>query len=216
MDNKAIELIYLRNNFYRDNYRRVLLVLVFLVVANILLVVGALHIVKNPPKPVYFSATSDGRITKLAPLSAPVLSLNSLTEWAARAATAAYTFDFVNYRGSLQKSSAYFTDTGWNAFEKALVSSRNLELVLTKKLVSTAVPQGAPVVLKRGILNGAYSWQVQIPLLVSYQSASMNVQQPVLVTMLVKRVNVLNNPEGIAIAQFVSAQQATKQGRGGL
>ena len=70
--------------------------------------------------------------------------------------------------------------------------------------------QGAPVILKRGVLNGVYSWQVQMPMLVTYQSANMNVQQPVLVTMLIKRVNVLNNPAGIAIDQFVAAQQSSK------
>ena len=212
MVDKAAELVYLRNNFYRDNYRRVLLTLMFLVVSNVLLVLGIMHVIKNPPEPKYFATNDDGRITLLHPLSAPVMSVNALTEWATRAATAAYTFDFVNYRDSLQKASVYFTGTGWQSFEKALVDSNNVKLVLTKKLVTTAVAQGAPVILKRGVLNKTYTWQVQIPMLVTYQSANMNVQQPVLVTMLIKRVDVLNNPAGIAIDQFVASQKSTKLG----
>ena len=213
MADKAIELVYLRNNFYRDNYRRVLFVLLILVVTNIVLALGAIHVIKNPPMPKYFATNDDGRITLLHPLSAPVLSLNALNEWAARAATAAYTFDFVNYRKSLQDASVYFTASGWRSFEQALVNSNNLKLVITQKLVATAVPTGAPVVLKRGVLNGAYSWQVQMPMLVTYQSASMNVKQPMLVTMLVRRVDVSNNPGGIAISQFIASSESSRVGK---
>ena len=140
---KAVELVYLRNNFYRDNYRRVLFALAVMVVANIIIGLGAVHVMKNPPMPKYFATNDDGRITILHPLSTPVMSVNSLTEWATRAATASYTFDFVNYRKSLQDASVYFTGTGWQSFEKALVDSNNLKLVLSKKLVTTAVAQGA-------------------------------------------------------------------------
>jgi intracellular multiplication protein IcmL len=202
---KAVELSYLRNNFYRDNYRKVLVALLVMVIANVILALAAVHVIKNPPMPKYFATSNDGRITLLHPLSAPVLSVNSITEWATRAATASYTFDFVNYRKSLQEASQYFTGTGWRSFERALVSSNNLKLVLSKKLVTTAVAQGAPVILKRGVLNGAYSWQVQLPMLVTYQSASMNVKQPLLVTMLIRRVDVGNNPAGIAISQYIAS-----------
>ena len=209
MVDKAVELSYLRNNFYRDNYRRVLVALLVMVVTNIILALGAVYVIKNPPLPKYFATSDDGRITPLHPLSAPVLSVNALTEWATRAATASYTFDFVNFRKSLQEASQFFTGTGWNSFENALVSSNNLKLVISKKLVTTAVAQGAPVILKRGVLNGAYSWQVQLPMLVTYQSASMNVKQPLLVTMLIRRVDVGNNPAGIAIEQFIASSNSS-------
>ena len=209
MVDKAVELSYLRNNFYRDNYRRVLVALLVMVVTNIILALGAVYVIKNPPLPKYFATSDDGRITPLHPLSAPVLSVNALTEWATRAATASYTFDFVNFRKSLQEASQFFTGTGWNSFENALVSSNNLKLVISKKLVTTAVAQGAPVILKRGVLNGAYSWQVQLPMLVTYQSASMNVKQPLLVTMLIRRVDVGNNPAGIAIEQFIAGSNSS-------
>ncbi|MBT4885204.1 MAG: type IVB secretion system apparatus protein IcmL/DotI [Legionellales bacterium] len=212
MDDKAVELLHHRNNFYRDNYKRVLFALLILVITNIILALGAVHVIKNPPAPKYFATNDDGRLTLMHPLSAPVMSTSSLTEWATRSATTAYTFDFVNYRKSLQEASGLFTASGWQSFEKALVASNNLKLVLTKKLVTTAVAQGAPVVLKRGVLNGAYSWQVQLPVLVTYQSASMNVKQPMLVTMLIRRVDVSNNPAGIAIAQFIASSQSTKVG----
>ncbi len=210
MSEQAVELVHLRNNFYRDSYSKLLYILSFLAIINVFLVLAIVHIVKNPPAPKYFATGNDGRLTIIQPLTDPVMSLSGLTEWVTRAATTAYSFDFVNYRKELQESSAFFTGKGWEAFERALVSSNNLNLVLTKKLVTTAVAQGAPVVLKRGVLNGKYAWQVQLPILVTYQSASMKVAQPMLVTMLVTRVDVANNPNGIAIAQFVASQQQSK------
>ena len=87
MVDKAVELSYLRNNFYRDNYRKVLVALLVMVIANVILALAAVHVIKNPPMPKYFATSNDGRITLLHPLSAPVLSVNSITEWATRAAT---------------------------------------------------------------------------------------------------------------------------------
>lgn len=209
-EQQAVELVQLRNNFYRDSYGKLLYILSFLAIINVFLVMAIIHIVKNPPEPKYFATGNDGRLTIIHPLTDPVMSLSGLTEWVTRAATTAYSFDFLNYRKELQVASEFFTGKGWEAFEKALVSSNNLNLVLTKKLVTTAVAQGAPVVLKRGVLNGKYAWQVQLPILVTYQSASMKVAQPMLVTMLVTRVDVANNPNGIAIAQFVASQQQSQ------
>jgi len=48
---------------------------------------------------------------------------------------------------------------------------------------------------------------------VTYQSASMNVKQPMLVTMLIRRVDVANNPGGIAISQFIATSQSSRVGK---
>ncbi|MCK1862760.1 DotI/IcmL/TraM family protein, partial [Legionella pneumophila] len=45
-------------------------------------------------------------------------------------------------------------------------------------------------------LNGRYSWRVQMPILVTYQSASEFTQQNNVVTMLITRVSTLNSPRG--------------------
>ena len=102
-------------------------------------------------------------------------------------------------------SSGFFTAEGWDQFINALASSNNLEAVKAKKLVVSAVATSAPVILQKGILNGRYAWRIQMPMLVTYQSASEFSQQHMTVTMLVSRVDTLNSPRGIGIAQFVSA-----------
>jgi intracellular multiplication protein IcmL len=205
MPDSALEVVQMRKNFYRDSYRRVVSVLLFMIIANAILALIIYYMATHQPEPKYFATSADGRITPLYPLTAPMVADSALLQWANQAAVAAYTYNFATYRKELQEASEYFTPEGWRDFQTALQSSRNLETVITKKLVVTAVATGAPVILDRGILNDHYSWKVQMPLLVTYQSASTTIQQPILVTMLITRVSTLNVPKGIAIAQFVAS-----------
>jgi intracellular multiplication protein IcmL len=204
-EESALEIVQMRKNFYRDSYRRVVFILLLMVLVNILLAFIIYYLISHQPEPKYFATSADGRITPIYPLTAPMVSDSALLQWANQAAVAAYTYNFSTYRKELQEASEYFTPEGWNDFQTALKSSRNLETVITKKLVVTAVATGAPVILDRGVLNGHYSWKVQMPLLVTYESASTTIQQPIVVTMLITRVSTLNVPKGIAIAQFVAS-----------
>jgi len=208
MAESALEVVQMRKNFYRDSYRRVVIALLVMVITNLLLAFIIYYLATHQPEPKYFATSTDGRITPIYPLTAPMVSEAALLQWANEAAVSAYTYSFATYRKELQDASEYFTPGGWKDFETALQSSRNLETVITKKLVVTAVATGAPVILDRGVLNGHYSWKVQMPLLVTYQSASTTIQQPIVVTMLITRVSTLNVPKGIAIAQFVASVTA--------
>lgn len=205
MPDSALEIVQMRKNFYRDSYRRVVTALLLMVFVNLILSFIIYYLASHQPEPRYFATSTDGRITPIYPLSAPMVSDAALLQWANQAAVAAYTYNFATYRKELQDASEYFTPEGWSDFETALESSRNLETVINKKLVVTAVATGAPVILDRGILSGHYSWKVQMPLLVTYESASTTIQQPILITMLITRVSTLNVPKGIAIAQFVAS-----------
>lgn len=205
MVDDALELVRLRNNFYRDNYRRVVSALLAMVIINFLLILTVFYQIANRPSPQYFATSTDGKITPLYPLSEPMIAPTELLQWASRAATAAYTYNFVDYREALQRVQNNFTPDGWTYFEEALKGSRTLEAVIAKKLVVSAVATAAPVIVDQGVINGRYAWKVQMPLLVTYQSASEQTQQPVVITMVVTRVPTVNMPRGIAIASFVSS-----------
>ena len=211
MADDALELVRLRNEFYRDNYRRIVGVLLFTIIIIIILAGALIYLVTNPPPPRYFATDAQGRIIRLVPLDQPNLSPAALLQWANLAAVAAYTYDFVNYRQNLQAASNFFTPDGWTAFIQALNESNNLNAVIAKKLVVTAVATGAPTILQQGILDGRYAWRVNLPMLVTYQSASQFTQQNVVVTMLITRVSALNSASGIGIAQFVVAGSGSLQ-----
>jgi len=203
MVDDAVELVRLRNNFYRDNYRRLVGALLILLVAIIMLIGTVLYQIMNRPEPRYFATTVDGRIMQLFPLSEAMLSPGELLQWAHRAAIAAYTYNFVSYRDAMQQLQNQFTPDGWRYYEDALRVSRNLEMVIAKKLVVSAVATGTPVILDQAVIDGRYSWKVQIPLLVSYQSPNEQTQKPVIAMMIISRVPTVDMPKGIAIVSFV-------------
>lgn len=212
MSDDALTAVTLRNNFYRDGQRKILVILLLSMGSNLILGAGLFYIMTHPPAPKYFATSINGRITPLFPLDDPNQSDSAVLQWANQAAIAAFTYNFVNYRSELQASSGFFTADGWSQFLNALQSSNNLDAVKTKKLVVSAVATRAPVILQKGVLNGRFSWRVQMPLLITYQSASEFTQQNNVVTMLITRVSTLNSPRGIGIAQFVVGPAAGGMG----
>ena len=205
MAEDAVTAVVLRNNFYRDGQRKMILIAIFSILCNVVLAGILGYVFTHPPEPRYFATSINGRITPLISLDAPNQSDSAILQWANQAAIASFSYNFVNYRSELVAASGFFTSDGWNQFITALSESNNLDAVKTKKLVVSAVATAAPVILQKGLLNGRYAWRIQMPILVTYQSASEFSQQNLNVTMLVTRVDTLNSPRGIGIAQFISA-----------
>ncbi|HAT2036438.1 TPA: type IV secretion protein DotI [Legionella pneumophila] len=203
MAEDALTVVALRNKFYKDSQRKVILALLIAIVVNVVLASLVVYMITHPPAPKYFATSINGLITPLFPLDEPNQSDSAVLQWANQAAIAAFTYNFVNYRDELQASSGFFTAEGWDQFLGALEQSNNLDAVKAKKLVVSAVATRAPIILQKGVLNGRYSWRVQMPILVTYQSASEFTQQNNVVTMLITRVSTLNSPRGIGISQFV-------------
>lgn len=203
MAEDALTAVTLRNNFYRDGQRKTMLALLVSMIVNFIMASLLVYLLTNPPPPKYFATSINGRITPLFPLNEPNQSDSAVLQWANQAAIASFTYNFVNFRDELQASSGFFTAEGWTQFLNALQQSNNLDAVKAKKLIVSAVATRAPIILQKGLLNGVYSWRVQMPILVTYQSASEFSQQNNVVTMLITRVSPLNSPRGIGISQFV-------------
>lgn len=206
MAHDALETIKLRRDFYRDSYRLVAIILFFSIVANLLLAAVIGYIETHKPAPQYFATTRGGQLIKMTPLDQPYMQDNVLLNWVANAVTSLYTYDFLNYRKTFQDNQQYFTDNGWKAFLDQIDKSRNLKTVESKKLVVSATPAGAPVITNQGALDGVYSWRVQIPVVVTYQSLSEQFSERLLVTLTVQRRPTLDSKYGVGIAQFVAQQ----------
>ncbi len=195
--------VQLRNNFYRENYRKLIMGLIASVFINFMLGSLLLYLIDSPPKPYYFATTLDGHITPIFPLSEPNQSSESVLSWASLAATAAFTYNFSNYREEFQAASGFFTGNGWRQFLDALKDSNNLDAVLAKKLIVTAQQVGKSEVMQEGHVKGIYAWQIKVPLMVTYQSTTQFTQQRVNALLVVMRVSTLNAPDGIGIEQLV-------------
>lgn len=216
MADDALVSVKLRNDFYRDNYRRIVLAIFFLLMV-ILGQAGVIYyLLTHRPLPIYFATSNNGRVMRIlpvVPLDEANMPNSALLQWATDAATAAFTYDFVNYRGQLQKAAEYFTNDGWRSFLTELQNTRNLLAVQSKKLVVSAVVTRAPVILEERVINGRYTWRVQMPVAISYQSASETVPTNTMITLTITRVSSVTSPRGIGISQFIVGEQNNYFGR---
>ena len=204
----GLERVKLRNDFYRDSYRKIIVALVCSLVVIICLVGVIFLLIESKPSPKYFAATNSGRIIPLIPLNQPNLKDKAVLQWASEAVTSIYSYNFVNFRRVFQNNKQYFTSGGWQSFLKALTESQNLKAVQRKKLIVSAVLTGAPVVRSQGEFQDRYTWAIQMPVLVTYQSASEQTSQNFIVTLNIKRVSTLDSVYGIGISEFVAEQRA--------
>lgn len=210
----ALEIIMMRNAFYRDNYRRALLGLLLLLAVNVILVAAIIDKLANPPQPQYFAMTADGRMINWHPLSDPVVTDDYVLQWSANAVRAAFSWDYVHWRQQLQSASNYFTQYGWQYFLQALKSSNNLETLQSLDMVSDASITGAPQIVEKTVLNGVYVWKIQMPILVTFSNINKSIPMPMEITLLVQRVDVTQSPDRIAINNFLPVPQSGGQAQG--
>ncbi|MDI1352325.1 MAG: DotI/IcmL/TraM family protein, partial [bacterium] len=68
MAEDALTVVALRNQFYKDSQRKVILALLIAIVVNFVLGSMLVYILTHPPAPRYFATSINGRITPLFPL----------------------------------------------------------------------------------------------------------------------------------------------------
>jgi len=188
--------------FRNDSQSLVLILVIISAMINFVLMLVLIYKIMYPLEARYYGTITQGRTFPLTPLMEPNQSDSAVTEWANQAAISAFTLDFVNYSQQLNQASQYFTTEGWQQFLDSLQQTNNIEEIRQKRLTVTAVAQNTPVILQKGVLNGRFSWRIQMPILITYQSSSSIQQQTSVVTMLVNRISTLESYRGIGISQF--------------
>lgn len=205
----ALELIVMRNMFYRDNYRRALFALLLLIVINLGLLMAVIYKIMNPPPPQYFATTADGRMINWHPLNDPVVTDDFVLQWSVNAVEKAFSQDYIHWRQQLQEASNYFTPEGWRYFLQSLKQSNNLDTLTNLKMVSDASVTGAPQILQKAVVDGVYAWKIQMPILVSYSNLNKTIPMPMKITLIVLRVPVEQSPDRIAINNFLPVPEQT-------
>lgn len=199
----ALEIVRNRNDFYRDGFHKLAIALLVSLAMNLLLAFIIYVVISNKPAPTYFATTDSGRITPLIPLDQPNISDKALASWASNAVISLNSYDFVNFRKSFQDNEQYFTRSGWNSYMSALADSKQLKAVQENKYVVSAVLTGAPVVKNRYTLEGRYIWEVQMPIMVTFQNSSGESKQDLMAQLTIQRVSTLDNVNGVGISSLV-------------
>jgi len=158
----------------------------------------------------FFARLPNGENTVLQPLERPSVSNKALLNWITLAATATFSFDFVNYKEQLQALRDYFTAVGYENFKASLENSGILATIEQKKLVMSSVDVGPAILYTEEETDKNHTWRVQVPILVRYQSADVNETRQHIVDVLVTQVPTQEAPKGIGIAQYIALETSTE------
>ena len=207
MDKRSngLELVIERNSYYKSGSKSLKVSLLALVVIDMILLFGVVAEVFQPVKPLYFTATSNGKILRQYPVSEPVVSDSYVLQWTADKVRLSFSQDYIHWRSQLSKASESFTPYGWKYFISEMKSSNNLNTLVSNSMVSNAVITGAPEIIRKGMINGHYAWNIKVPLLVTYKNANKSIPLSMDVNILVERMPVENYPDRIAINNFMPA-----------
>ena len=225
----GLELINIRNNFYFQQYRE-------MIIANILaiillgLVVGFFKYQKHLTSGTrYFPTTADGILIEMPPLDVnhlklsklltdnkgflldqPKINVNTLGQdrdnalilyWVKKVILKMFDYDYINYRSTLEELRNYFVPGGHEWFMKALTESKNMESIKASKRVVRANIVGEPVLKKAGLISNRYGWQIFVPVDIYYENITDEpLIQKITAKMWVVRVSTLQSPFfGLAI-----------------
>lgn len=190
------------NSFYSKYYAYFFWGMMFIIFLLIGMIGFVLYQAYHRPLPVFSAIQPSGEKMSLTAFEEPNLLPDTIIRWANKATTNAYTFDFVRYNSQLAAARPYFTSAGWQDY---LVSVDPLiKTIVQAQLFVNGVVNGTPVISNQGSLPGqGYTWRVQIPFLVTYQTANAPTQVKFIVVLTIVRVPTNINPQGIGIDQFV-------------
>ncbi len=201
---EAIAIVLARDINARVGHCKMMKIITVMAVSLIASVGLNCYLATRPTMLRYFATDNDGLLKEMPSLDRPINTLPEVTTWLTNGITQAYTLSFANYRDAMNAASVIFTREGWIGFKKALNDSGSLKDVVENKYVTTAVPTGAAILLTSGLLAGRYAWKFQIPILVTYQSASQRITQHLMVTAIVVRQPGTEQPRGLGIASLIA------------
>ena len=154
---------------------------------------------------VTLAATSDGRVIAVRGLDEPVRSDAELGNWVVGAVTDAYTLGHHDWQRRLADAREDFSDRGYEKFVESLNESKYLPILRDHRQVATAVAEGAPRIVDRGLLDGErLGWKLRFPMLVTFLSGKEKEAKRYDVEVVVGRVPFDERPAGLAIEWVIA------------
>lgn len=203
MAGEELEVIRLRNDFYRDGFRSIVLTLCVMSAAIASLIAASLYLYLEKPAPIEFATDNEWRIVPPIPLNQPYLQTSDLVQWVSNALPALFTCNFLNYDLRLKANAQHFTPNGWKRAQDLLTIYAPYNTIQNSKSFVNGSAGGAPFVLNQGLLSGIYGWWVQMPVNVSYSNLEGGNTLSLMLQVLVMRVPTLNNLYGVAIDNII-------------
>lgn len=165
---------------------------VALAIALIVLAKAAL-----PTRVTTVGVTNGGVAIPMVSLDQEYMNDSRVAAFAYECLLAAFSHDFQHYRSTVLRVSECFTSDGNDAYLQAIAPL--LEVMKNKRMIMSIAPE-PPVVVRKGLARGVYSWEVE-----AQASLFMNgpteraLPQKYLVQLGLKRVPLTENVRGVAL-----------------
>jgi len=128
---------------------------------------------------------------------------DTVVQWATDKITNCFNYNWVDYKDVTDKAKQYFTSQGYGHYLKSLKDSGSTESVLKNKLILQVKPNGPGKILKQGIYQGKYAWQISLPLNFTYYGISETIPRKATVVVLVSMASKVEYTDGLAIEQLI-------------
>jgi intracellular multiplication protein IcmL len=122
------------------------------------------------PKPVYFPFYHGDHLTPGSPLNEPRLTEAELLNWVTEGMIVSYSFNYHNYDKISDKIEEYFDSNGAESYFQMINNNKQLQQVVSKKLILSGRPTGAPRIIKDDIINGRYAWEIELPFILKLRN----------------------------------------------
>lgn len=127
----------------------------------------------------------------------------SVLEWASDKVKASFSYNWVDYKDVTSQAEGYFTKQGYEHYLKSLKDSGSTESVVNKKLILQVKTSGPAKLLKEGVYQDKYAWQVEVPAVFTYYNVNAVVKAKADIVLLISREPSIDFKDGLAITQLL-------------
>ena len=191
-----------RSNFSKDY----IYLLRFIIIMQLILLLGLMFLLfeqfTSEPEPVYFPLKKGDQLIDNVPLEQPLLTDAELLNWVTEAMIVSFSFNYHNYNKIGEKIDEYFDSFGVESYLKIINENKDIQKVVTQKLILSGRPTAAPRIIKDGIVNGRYAWEVEMPFILRFNNQVSNLSNVLKLNILIVRVTEQVSPLGVKIVKI--------------
>jgi intracellular multiplication protein IcmL len=199
-----------KKSFHKDS-----IVWLRLIIMMQLILISALSVFvyvqyTNQPEPVYFSLKKGDQLIEGVSLEKPSLTEAELLNWLTEAMIVSFSFNYYNYDKIIDSIIDYFDPVGKESYIKLIKENKQIQQVVSDKLILSGRPTGAPRIVKDGIVNGRYAWEVSFPFVFKFRNQRFNQDIEITLSLFVVRVPEKQAPLGVKIVQIQDLSNNTR------
>lgn len=183
-----------------EHVKKMAAIAMWSIVANVILGVVVIFLLNSflTKKVEAYGLMDNGQAIPLVPLTSEFQTESRVNAFASECLRQAFEHDFEHYRRSVQEATSCFTGSGVDSYLSQITP---LTQFIVQKRMVMSIAVAAPVVVRKGLVNGVYEWQVQVPVTVFMIGLNQSVPPAkYLATVAVRRVPLVENVRGVSLS----------------